>query len=203
MSKYFSAIVGVVLLAGLAFGQETWINLETGRAGVPEVIDGHHHPIADVPFILSKGYRLAEPPAAPGAGYERLEPVTWIQHTNDATRAAPVCHDTLIADRLAREEAARLANNFDRLMCQNAYLLLCDSITGTTNHVKLGVVEMAAAMIAVRQSAPATYEMVRDGYNLINAALVASDPAWWDACAWEPNTNVVTAARTFKTMLTQ
>lgn len=194
MRKLASAISILVAAAALALGADVWVNLQTGQVGVPEVIGSTHHPIANPPFLLENGYRMAEEPSKPAEGYERLAPVTWRQDPTNSSRALPEYHDTSIADRLEREAAEDLERNFSRYMYQDAFLLVCDRIAGNTNHTKLPMETLTVAFLQIRASDKDQYEKLRDGLQVINAALTRYETVWWDNCTWNSHTGVVQQA---------
>lgn len=194
MTKRIWSVLALCLISGSVFAELIWVNLATGVIGIPARIDNITNPQFAPEFLLSKGYRQADPPAAPAPGYERLAAVSWVQDPQAPARAVPEYHDTLIADREAREYAQDLTNNFSRYVYQNTFLLMCDSLKGQDTHEKLTMDELTMLALVLRKTDKTKYENTRDGLTTINAALIRYDVGWWDNCSWNTNGTVVIAA---------
>ena len=204
MRKLIS-IIAVVFLAfvSAATAATIWVNLQSQTVGVPDAIDNVSNPIFWPEFLYTKDYRQADEPVSPAEGYERLTPVTWIQDTNDVNRAVAVYHDTSIAERIARQHAQDLALNAPKYTYQDTFLLVCDTLTGSTNHNKLPLDNLTIILLQVKAVDKAKYENLRDGLSMLNTGLNRYSVAWWDTCSWESNTNIVSAATNLFNLMAQ
>lgn len=144
--------------------------------------------------MYTKNYRQADDVVPPAEGYERLIPITWLQDTNDATRAVAVYNDTLITDRIARQHAQDITNNASKYIYQDTFLLVCDMLISSTNHTKLPLEQITTLMLAIKPVDKPKYENFRDGMSMLNTGLNRYSTYWWDACVWEPDTNIVAQA---------
>lgn len=168
-----------------------WVNIESQSRMVPNEINGTFNPQYDTALMQANGWRVADEPPAPAEGHERLLGFAFVQDPDHEGRAIPQYVDTLIQDRLDKEAADAVAaaqrrreENFERYTYQNVYLLLCDNLTGNTDHAKLSFAQLTARGLLLRESDKPRYEKTRDALSLVHNALLWYDLLWWDTCVW-------------------
>jgi hypothetical protein len=141
----------------------------TVPGGIYEGIDYHGEPPADV---------------AARAGW--LDVTPEIQAQLDAQA-------TLDAEKAAAEA---FKASIPRLVLQNIYILLCDTVYGTKDRLKRGTEELLGKakelQAAGQKDALVNLAMLVIGLNteLVRAAGIH----WWDNCEWCPHPDIVAAA---------
>lgn len=89
-----------------------------------------------------------------------------------------------VAVDVAEEDARQAAKPLVLKTCENSFLGLCDQLTGTNTHVKIGfdVIKMIIAELPLEYQVSASIQLLatdaelkREGGNL-----------WWDDCVWHP-----------------
>lgn len=99
------------------------------------------------------------------------------------------------------EEAARQAAKSTTLKnAENNFLSLCDLLTSSTNHVKLGFAEINALIDSLPQE-----QQVIIGIKLLAVDAEAKREGglkWWDDCTWHPVTLSMTLGAATKTTKT-
>lgn len=144
-------------------------NILTGETALPAQVDGRQGVSWDnsSDWLRERGWRIERELPDVADGYER-GPVTWVD--DDGVYCKPVYTDTLIADRLAREQveaqAAALAANRDLWQAGNSYIKLCDEIRvavgGAATREKLSTAdstEILEAMAAANPQAALAYSV--------------------------------------------
>lgn len=89
----------------------------------------------------------------------------------------------LEAERIAQEQAAYIADlqiNAQRYIYENAFLLICDMLSGQTEHEKLPMETLSLILLGLRSQDKDKYEIIRDALSMINASLTRCDVKWWD-----------------------
>lgn len=91
-----------------------------------------------------------------------------------------------VKDTLAGESRdADFAANGERYTLQNQYLAMCDQLTGSSSHAKLGFTELQAVIVKMQESQPAQAMGLALQLLTLNAALVrCGGIQWWDNCEW-------------------
>ena len=69
---------------------------------------------------------------------------------------------------------------------QNKYLSMCDQLTGSTNHIKLGFTQLEQIVEGIAATNASTSTMLSLRLLTLNAALVREGGVnWWDNCEWK------------------
>lgn len=173
------------------------ININNQSTKVPKNLGGTFNvtPQNSWDALHALGWRWAEFPPEPAAGYERLTGVTYIQDPNDTDKAIPQYTDTLIQDRLDQEAAEDLVANAEQYTYQNVFLLICDALSGNTDHSKLSLDQLTGLLLPLRTSDPADYGVKRDALSLVNSKLIRFNTLWWDSCEWCADGGIVAQAQ--------
>jgi hypothetical protein len=152
------------------------ININDQSTNVPSQLGDTKAPGFDI--LKNYGWRIADETIPLEEGYERI----WLQDWNDMDRALPL--DTLISDRLERERLANLEANRDRWLLENNFLLLCDSLTNTTEHAKLGFPEIEVIITGLMETNQTVAVQLSLKLLMLDSALKRYDLLWWDSCEW-------------------
>ena len=142
--------------------------------------------------ILAAGYRPYEPATPPDG-----ERITASHIEYDAWKAWQVIDATAnLADEAAAAAAADFAANAERYSYNNAFLLLCDLVRGTSDHARLTFEELPGALLAIKAAHREQYEDLRDAFDLINSACNKKFGLdWWDRCEWIDHPAIIAAAQ--------
>ena len=141
--------------------------------------------------ILAAGFRPYTHAEAPAG--ERIV-TSHIEH--DGTHAWQVIDATVNveAEQAAAAQAAFMADA-ERLAYSNAFLLLCDRLTGGKDHRKLSFEELPGVLLAIKAANREAYEDARDAFDLINSACFKKFGIdWWDRAEWTEHPAVINAA---------
>jgi hypothetical protein len=142
---------------------------ETVPGGVYEGIDYHGTVPADV---------------AARAGWVDVTPE--IQAQLDAEAVA--------AD--SAKQSADFAANAERYSYGNAFLLLCDTVTGGKDHAKLSFEVLPSVLLSIKSASREQYEDLRDAFDLINSACFKKFGLdWWDSVTWIEHPAIIDAAQ--------
>lgn len=90
-----------------------------------------------------------------------------------------------IAQREAEQAQANLLANAERWTYENAYLSMCDQLTGSTTHAKLGFAELEAIIVAI-PDAELSKTLALQLLKLNSALVYHGGTRWWDTCVWHP-----------------
>jgi hypothetical protein len=176
----------------------------------PDRIGGTLNP-TEGQYLAAGWRRIIE--AAPVADGCRRVSETLVDNQDGATFRVDVV-DRLVTDIEAEEQAAAEAAaaqavidaekaaaeafkaSIPRLVLQNIYILLCDTVYGTKDRLKRGTEELLGKakelQAAGQKDAVVNLAMLVIGLNteLVRAAGIY----WWDYCEWCPHPDIVTAA---------
>ena len=132
---------------------------------------------------IRDGGRIApvKPPVADG--YQR---VSELFVDADGVNGRWEVVDRLKTEIEAEQRTADLVANHDLYELQNQYLAICDQLTGSTTHAKLGFAELEAIVEGLMATDPQTAMGLSVRLLTLNAALVrAGGVQWWDNCEWK------------------
>lgn len=118
---------------------------------------------------------------------------TLYTYTNECEAAAKA--EILIASGAKVVDNVIVSTNWtQRYVYENTFLLLCDQLSGQTNHAKLPMESLTLILLQVRQQDKNRYEIVRDALNMINSSLTRIDTKWWDVVQYRDIPSVVAGA---------
>jgi hypothetical protein len=142
--------------------------------------------------ILAAGYRPYTPATPPDG-----ERITESHIEHDAWRAWQVIDATAnILEEAEAAAAAEFANHSERYSYGDAFLLLCDRVTGKADHARLTFEELPARLLAIKAANREQYEDLRDAFDLINSACFKKFGLdWWDSCVWIDHPVIIAAAQ--------
>lgn len=105
----------------------------------------------------------------------------------------------LVGIRIAKD----LEANGARYAYQDAFLMLCDAISGTNTHAKLAFEEIPVYLKPMRSANRDQFDVVKDAFSTINMALVEkAGTKWWQSCTWNENLIVISNATVILNALT-
>lgn len=207
-------ITALMFMALFVNAGEIFVNINNQSKSVPKKIGSSFNvtPENSWELLHSLGWRRSTTPIEPLEGYERLDPVIYIQDTNDVDRAVATYTDTLIQDRLdaqaaelaqriAEQQTADLANNAELYTYQNAFLLVCDTLRGDATHTKMSFEDITVALLTIKATNKDQYETLRDALNLINSKLILKNISWWDTCVWKDDETIINQAQALYNMI--
>ena len=154
------------------------ININDQSIEIPMHIGNTKAPGFDI--LKNYGWRVADETIPLEDGFERI----WLQDWNDMDKAIPL--DALISDRLERERLANVEANRERWTLENNFLLLCDSLTNSDTHTKLGFPEIEVIMTGLMESNQTLAVQLSLKLLMLDSALKRYDLLWWDSCEWHP-----------------
>ena len=180
-----------------------YININTQETEIPNTVGAAKGVTWDNSQDVLKdlGWRIKPELPPTLEGFERLS-VTYTE--GDGTTAQAIYTDTLIQDRLDVEESERVAlaeqqaaqniideqnkqlkKSDDLKKAENEYILFCDLVTGSNNHVALGIPELEAIGVSITDELTAL--KLQLALLKINAKCVLyGGVKWWDTCTWHP-----------------
>jgi len=136
-------------------------------------------------ILLPAGWRVMPEPPEVAEGYTRIFSATPIE--GDGINGQWLCVDRLTSEIEAERKAQELLENGERWAYENAYLTMCDQLTGGTEHVKLGFAELQTIITNMQATDPMTAMTLALQLLTLNAALVrCGGTLWWDNCTWHP-----------------
>lgn len=186
------------------------VNINTQSTAIPKQINSRFNITIDNSWDILHplGWRMAELPPEPAAGYERLTGVTYIQDPNDPDKAIASYTDTLIQDRLDAEQAAIDAQNAQDIIdnpeiyvYKNVFLLVCDALRGDSAHIKLSHENILGLLLTLRGTDEPLFQKTKDTLSFIKDALDSKLAGWYDSCEWTEVPDIVTSAQTLYNQL--
>jgi hypothetical protein len=131
---------------------------------------------------------------------ERYKSSTWADDGENYTESTTDHSEQEWADMQAAEAAsaaaADLAENGERYVAENEYILLCDLLGQCPGaHVKLGMGALQTLMISMVSTAPARENALFQYLMGLQIALQRmGGVGWWDMCTWHDQPAIVNAA---------
>jgi len=184
-------ILSMAMMIRLAWGLEPFCNLtsQTEVAALPHVLGATINPNWDQ--LKAAGYRQLTSEDSPSAG---CRVTVWRYDDVDGETARKVkVTEVNIAEEAAAAEAARIAaeaarqagKSLEQKTAENSFLSMCDTLTGTTNHVKVGFNELNSMV----QSITNQTQVITVALQLlaINSECQRTGGlAWWNDVSWHP-----------------
>jgi hypothetical protein len=125
------------------------------------------------------------------------ERIVTVHTEHDDLHAWEVIDATVnLATEAAAKQASDFAANAERYSYGNAFLLLCDAVTGKTGHAKLSFEALPGVLLAIKAASRERYEDLRDAFDLINSACFKKFGLdWWDSVVWIEHPAIIDAAQ--------
>lgn len=78
---------------------------------------------------------------------------------------------------------------------QNAFLMICDTLSGTNTHEKLSFEAIPVYLKPLKASNREQFDALKDALSTINMALVEkAGTKWWTTCVWTEHPTVISNA---------
>jgi hypothetical protein len=101
------------------------------------------------------------------------------------------------AQAQAQAYAADLVANRKRYVYENAFILLCDMLSGQTTHTKLDEDVFPVAMATLKAQNESAFDNATDMFTFLDSRLSKlAGPNWWDTCVYRDVPELVTPAQT-------